>query len=92
MTEPTPSPSAAAPGPEPAPAAAAGEPLTAAEFRAAYFEHEQREHARLRLIRIQNQGPIDGLISTAGWIAVSLAFWLLLIGYFAIRGELRGRP
>jgi hypothetical protein len=34
----------------------------------------------------------DSLVSTAGWVMVSFAFWLLLVGFWAIRGELRGRP
>jgi len=34
----------------------------------------------------------DGLRDTAGWIAISLAFWLLFIGYTLIRGHDRGRP
>ena len=34
----------------------------------------------------------DGLRETAGWIAISFAFWLLLVGYTLIRGHDRGRP
>jgi hypothetical protein len=34
----------------------------------------------------------DGLRETAGWIAVSFAFWLLIVGYCLISGNVRGRP
>jgi hypothetical protein len=34
----------------------------------------------------------DGLRETAGWIMVSLACWLMIIGYYAITGNLRGGP
>jgi predicted lysophospholipase L1 biosynthesis ABC-type transport system permease subunit len=66
--------------------------LSQSEFHAAMREQAERENAGVRLGLSQLNRNVDGLVSTAGWVAVSLAFWLLLVGYSAIRGELRGRP
>lgn len=59
--------------------------LSQEEFHGSLIESEIRTQ---RLVR----GEASSLVTTAGWVAVSLAFWLLLIGYSAITGSLRGRP
>lgn len=35
---------------------------------------------------------VDGLRETAGWVCISLACWLLMIGWLAINKSLRGGP
>jgi hypothetical protein len=55
-------------------------------------EQHERELAGDYLTRTDVRREADGLRETAGWIAVSFACWLLLIGYALIKGYERGRP
>lgn len=66
--------------------------LSQREFRATVADLDARRGAGDVLLGLKIEREADALITTAGWVAVSLGFWLLLVGFLAIRGELRGRP
>ena len=66
--------------------------LSQAEFHQTIEGVVCRELAGERALGIRISREADALVTTAGWVCVSFACWLFLIGCFAIRGELRGRP
>lgn len=57
-----------------------------------FHDSETRNWADHQETRSVVRREADALVTTAGWVAVSLGFWLLLVGFIAIRGEVRGRP
>ena len=66
--------------------------LSQEEFHRSVDELFERQVLGNRGIKRAVSGEADALVATAGWVCVSLAFWLLMIGFLAIRGQLRGRP
>lgn len=79
------------PAAEPRPSPDPNYILSQAEFHGRMDSLQAGLDARLRLSQDTARREADGLRETAGWIAVSFALWLLLIGYALISGNVRGR-
>jgi hypothetical protein len=78
-----------------APAAPRPDPnyiLSQEEFHRSMDEVREWEAARSLALGKLVSGEADALVTTAGWVCLSFALWLFMIGVFAIRGQLRGRP
>jgi hypothetical protein len=66
--------------------------LSQEEFHTTIRQLSERQLAGELTMHKRIAVEVDSLVETFGWIAISLAFWLLLVGWTMIRGEVRGRP
>lgn len=66
--------------------------LSQEEFHEVLGAHADYHVASERRLHRHVESEVDALRETAGWIALSFAFWLLLVAGALICGYDRGRP